>query len=421
MLLTGKESTNVNLFYLLKNKRWYKRLEPVNLDIFKEILINISKYCDDIFKEDINKLKNYYCIYLQNFNNMPSYKKSKPHQFLKFEGQCTRLSYYTDRGYMEKFALELLRDRQTQTSKQAFIRKYGKDTGVSHFNSYTDKWKASIAKHDKQELYKNWKNIPETYLKKINPETSLLYTFNEAEIKIKADLSKGFKKLWAEYKTGIRDKSFISTTLDYYLKKGLSIHEARIALKQRQSTFSLEICIAKFGKEKGLNRWNLRQQKWQTSIKNKTQKEQEIIMLKKIRNLPRYSKEATDFFTCVLDNLKLNYQCFYGANEIILYDKELKKPYFYDFAIPDLKLIIEYNGSTFHPNFETLSKNDIKKWICPYTKLDAFTKRDIDEKKIKFAKTKGYDILVVWDKDEYNSKLSKCLNFINLKLINKNE
>lgn len=58
-------------------------------------------------------------------------------------------------------------------------------------------------------------------------------------------------------------------TLDYYVAKGHSIDEAKKLLKQRQSTFSLEKCIKKYGEEKGTQIFNERQRKWQNTLNSK--------------------------------------------------------------------------------------------------------------------------------------------------------
>lgn len=44
--------------------------------------------------------------------------------------------------------------------------------------------------------------------------------------------------------------------------------EAKLALKKRQSTFSLKKCIEKYGVEEGTKKFNERQEKWQKSLKN---------------------------------------------------------------------------------------------------------------------------------------------------------
>jgi hypothetical protein len=58
-----------------------------------------------------------------------------------------------------------------------------------------------------------------------------------------------------------------STTLQYWLNQGLTEDQAKVALSERQSTFSLEKCIAKHGPDKGTEIWTARQQKWMENNK----------------------------------------------------------------------------------------------------------------------------------------------------------
>lgn len=65
-------------------------------------------------------------------------------------------------------------------------------------------------------------------------------------------------------------KSFLiktNTTLDYWMNKGLSEEESISKLSERQSTFSMEKCISKYGDTEGRRIWEERQEKWQKSLK----------------------------------------------------------------------------------------------------------------------------------------------------------
>lgn len=65
-------------------------------------------------------------------------------------------------------------------------------------------------------------------------------------------------------------------TLEYYLKRGYNENEAKRLLSERQSTFSLEKCIERYGEE-GLIIFNQRQQKWQKTLQSKPKEELERI------------------------------------------------------------------------------------------------------------------------------------------------
>ena len=61
--------------------------------------------------------------------------------------------------------------------------------------------------------------------------------------------------------------------IEYYLQKGMTYEEARKALSKRQNTFSLEKCQKKYGKQKGKEIWEARQQKWQNTLNSKSKEE----------------------------------------------------------------------------------------------------------------------------------------------------
>jgi hypothetical protein len=52
------------------------------------------------------------------------------------------------------------------------------------------------------------------------------------------------------------------TNINYYLSKGFNLEDSEKLLKNRQRTFSLELCIKKYGEEKGRELFKNRQIKW---------------------------------------------------------------------------------------------------------------------------------------------------------------
>jgi len=61
-------------------------------------------------------------------------------------------------------------------------------------------------------------------------------------------------------------KSMKNTNVEFYLEKGFSEQEAILKRKERQKTFSKDICIEKWGSERGIAIWEKRQEKWLNSI-----------------------------------------------------------------------------------------------------------------------------------------------------------
>lgn len=151
-----------------------------------------------------------------------------------------------------------------------------------------------------------------------------------------------------------KDKT--TTNIEYWIKKGYSPEEAKIQVSKRQSTFSLNKCIDKYGHDEGNRVFNERQDKWINTLKNKInyfeiQKSKNVFkydtksfsdILKhsgfkeKINTIVNYcitNKGANDFIDCVLsedDIKKYSDLSPYVSSKIIqsfyqTTDKELKK------------------------------------------------------------------------------------------------
>lgn len=134
-----------------------------------------------------------------------------------------------------------------------------------------------------------------------------------------------------------------STTIEYWLKKtDGNLEEAKKLLSERQSTFSLEKCIKKYGEENGLERWVKRQEKWHKNFKKSN-----------------YSKISQKLFWLIcenLDNIEEIYfaeldinknKCDNGVNnelKITLKEKVILP----DFVDLKTKRIIEFDGVYWH-------------------------------------------------------------------------
>jgi hypothetical protein len=75
----------------------------------------------------------------------------------------------------------------------------------------------------------------------------------------------------AEISAFAKDREFdplkMQNRIEHYLAKGLSEAEAKVALSERQTTFSLEKCVERHGPELGLAKWQARQERWHKSYK----------------------------------------------------------------------------------------------------------------------------------------------------------
>lgn len=68
-----------------------------------------------------------------------------------------------------------------------------------------------------------------------------------------------------------------SLTIDYYKEQGHTEEEAKKLLSDRQSTFSFEKCIEKYGEIEGNIKFNDRQEKWQKTLNTKSDEEKKRI------------------------------------------------------------------------------------------------------------------------------------------------
>lgn len=80
----------------------------------------------------------------------------------------------------------------------------------------------------------------------------------------------------AQYEKDLRyqkSRANRQTCIEYYTSRGMSPAEASIALKLRQTTFSIQTCIDRHGQDLGHAVWLDRQQKWQSTLNQLPQEE----------------------------------------------------------------------------------------------------------------------------------------------------
>ncbi len=199
-----------------------------------------------------------------------------------------------------------------------------------------------------------------------------------------------------------------STNLQYWLNKGYSEQEAIIKRKEKQTTFSLDICIQKYGEEEGKKRFTERQNKWNKSLS--TGGKLKI----------GYSKISQELFYKLLENYGV-----YDRDEVYFatHNKEyrLQKEdggiWLYDFTDLKNKKIIEFNGDMYHGNPNKYKADD---YPHPFRKnITAQDMWDKDKQKKLLAEQNGFEVLVIWD-SEYRwgvkeKIINKCIAFLNKK------
>lgn len=239
-------------------------------------------------------------------------------------------------------------------------------------------------------------------------------------------------------------KNSFSTRIEFWLDRFENIDDAYVHYRNRQSTFSLKKCIAKYGEESGQIFWENRQLRWQETLAKKnpeeiaemykkkdsvsvsfflskgfSQEESVIKSAKRLRqwhnNQGRVSKESFKVLRDLkqlLDDNNITTKIMWNTKEYFLIDKETKKIFFYDFTILDKKIIVEYDGCAWHPdpNMDDISLSSIK---LPFTDLTMLDKKIIDEKKTLLAEKNGFKLFRIYSKfskNEIDSIFNTVLN-----------
>ncbi len=227
---------------------------------------------------------------------------------------------------------------------------------------------------------------------------------SEVVRKSRSPFSKRFKK----YKTSEDRDKFLesidwtsritSTQLEWWINQGHSLEDAQKLYKERQSTFTLEKCIQKYGEDVGTQIFNERQDKWKKSLQENFEREGD--------GRSYSSQFANSIIKELCAYLKIEMQ----KKEKWIQDKETKKAYSYDFT--HNKKIIEFNGDYWHCNPDLYEANY-------FNKNKGLTANEIwnyDLEKLKTAKKYSYQVLVIWESEWLNypnETIKKCIDFLN--------
>ena len=337
--------------------------------------------------------------------------------------------------------------------KNCWISRYGNRVGEDLFFLRMCQSSSLIDTKTKDELEEIRKNLisgnGKFYEDKEKPEKKLTifcfefwmgkgYSEEESKVKVSDIQKENAKKYLEKYPTKEDKQQFSVRHTSYWINKGYIESEAIEKVKERQATFSLEKCVEKYG-EMGYNIWKERQDKWQQTINSKSVEEIETInrrkaitlenqiekhgqelgiikynefLIKKAENFKLgYSKSSRNFFIKLYKKLrKANiierkdvYFGVDGSKEYFIFDGE--KVRFYDFCIPKLKYMCEYNGVAFHPRSNQFD------WKSAFgmSYEEAFNN---DEFKRNLANENGFILDYVWEDEDPQIALETIYNNI---------
>lgn len=349
-------------------------------------------------KEEANKL---YKQYSSCYNTFSVDAIMKRHNVSKEEAEkIFKERVNKARSTFENTHTEEEKKKINESKKQTLallISRFGEEEGTKRWNQRLDKWrKAMDAKSDEEKAEMN--------NKKCNKLENLIARYGEEE---------GTRK-WKETNA---KKSF---------------------------GHSLQGYIARHGEEEGTRKWKERQEKWQATLKAKPTEEQKRINKKKAitlenlvakygeeegakrwekwhKGLIEHLKEITvkssigtasmeslqvfiPFYQKLIDEGIEDTDIYIGIpllnkEEYILEDVHDHSFFMYDFTVLSKKLIVEFNGITFHP--KSIDSN----WKHPCCNISAKNAYQKDMLKKKLAEANGFHFLTLWSDETPENNL----------------
>lgn len=258
--------------------------------------------------------------------------------------------------------------------------------------NYTKKTSKNSGVHMKTEKYK--KLFSDRFSGKNNPNHSS--RASEDVRKSRSPFSKNFTK----YKTEEDRKNFLktvnyedrltSTNLDWWIVKFNGDEAlAKAAYKERQRTFTLEKCIAKYGEIEGKKRFAERQEKWFKNYKKSNFSKISQTLYWKIYEVLK--DEPYTFYFAQYNNGKKDTSGKNNEYTLKLCSSSIKP----DFFIPELKLIIEFDGEYWHRRDKEIIERE--------------------QKRDKMIIDAGYTVIHIKEKDyklNPENEINRCLSFI---------
>ena len=191
---------------------------------------------------------------------------------------------------------------------------------------------------------------------------------------------------------------------EYYTSRGSTPEDAIALAHERQVTFSLQKCVMRYGETEGVKVWKARQDKWLNTLASKTDAEKLDILRRKVVPMGRASRESLAVLLPLHRMLVERGVCddgdvYYGhgdRNEWYLADSE--NFYLYDFCVPKLKLIVEYQGKVWHPDHR-LDEAALSSWKNAQG-VPATVVIESDARKREFAERHGFKVVYLWASDD---------------------
>lgn len=221
----------------------------------------------------------------------------------------------------------------------------------------------------------------------------------------------------AEKTRGSKEHSI--RTIGYWIKKGYTEKEAKMLVRNVQTTNTLETYQKKYGEELGAIKFRERNDNWSALIESMpgvsekrstslesyiakhgiekgTQMHADMLRNKKCNTPNKFATASAESLTALADIISLldKYEMSYylgveGNHEWSIFDEDTQKRFYYDLAIPALSTIIEYHGECYHPN-PNWDQETWDKWKQLYANATADEKYAFDTYKKELAELNGW-------------------------------
>jgi very-short-patch-repair endonuclease len=357
----------------------------------KELFIKLlckDKYYIGNKKHTIQLYKKYLCLYA---------KHGKCNATMLFEiTTCRNPLFYINRGFTIVEASEIIKKIQSR--------------GINFYDGDDTQIKARVKKREETFLSKTPVELLEINSKKgkgwsvdyiaakynicLKDATNIINKRRLQKVhsyKSRLEAIGGYKREWS------------CRCEEYYKERG--IEDYKTILHNKFDTRSISSIMRRLSIDQ--NAANLVQSDINQKCKNvwdqKTDEERKDITIKRTKHFKKYSKSSHRFFEQLSHNIsyKNKLTLLYGELEYFLWDKENSKLYFYDFVIPEIKLIVEYNGVIFHPR-------EHDSWAT--TVHDSILK---DNRKKEIAEKAGFTLIYVWENENLKLAKASICNIIN--------
>jgi len=202
----------------------------------------------------------------------------------------------------------------------------------------------------------------------------------------------------------IRERSW--RCKEYWIKQGFSEEEAIKNISSKQRLFSKDICVEKYGIERGVEIWEKRQKKWQRKLHENN-------------NLHvGYSMVSQNLFDTLIKycDEDLRDYIFYGSKNREYNIRHNDSNHIFDFTDLNQRKIIEFNGDIYHGNPKLFKATDYPNPFQPQKTSKEMWEYDAYKKNI--AELNGFNVLTVWESDfreNENNVINECLEFLSWK------